>query len=118
MIGHINVDALALMFDGHTTYGGRFDRTNVSCLEKGGMCDLFAYASREPELAEAILELEGLADWRPLEGGLTPSLTSELGILALDKVGHLSDRFTDISEALLEAAAILRDGWRPKWWRR
>lgn len=68
------------------------------------------------KVAEAILELEGLADWRPLEGGVAPEMTSELACLALDEVGHLSDRFADISEALLEAAAILRDGWRPKGW--
>jgi hypothetical protein len=111
------VDALALMLDGHVTRDGRFDRTNVACLEKGGHCDLMYYSKFAPDVAQAIGELEALADWSPSAGPRDLEIELEpLARAAFEAAGGLDMRSNQIDTCLLEAAAILRDGWRPMGW--
>lgn len=116
----VEVDALALMLDGHVEDGWRASTGWVRELERRSVeSDLFVLANETQqwvEVAEAILQLEALADWRPIEGGLS---TAGWSLLADDAAKHAG--FFDVGDAdadtmLLEAAARLRDGWRPKGW--
>lgn len=105
-----DVDALALMLDG-AVVGLRSlsTRAGESTLES------FVAQPEWAEVAEAILELEAWADWynsdhctgRPgrcgdLAGRAKP---------AIKRMAHPQFEY-------LEAAASLRDGWRPRAWRR
>lgn len=77
---------------------------------------------RREVVAEAILELEGRADAIQARSGEIPSSKrpelpqlGQLSTLAMD--AHLRGRWPkDVSAALLETAARLRDGWRPRAW--
>lgn len=108
------VDPLALMLDGADILGegDRFDRTNVAILEESPTVAAMAYVSKEKpgtaEVAEAIFELEAWADYQGYRPGVG---ISELASLALLSVIELP-----FPERYLEAAARLRDGWRPKGW--
>lgn len=117
MIG-AKVDALALMLDGHVTRdGGRFGRANVTCLEKGGHCDLLFYSKSASDIAEAILELEAGAD--SLLGHGTEDI-ADLGRLAsaawYATMAFNTENDKAIHRRYLESAARLRDGWRPEGW--
>jgi hypothetical protein len=117
----VEVDALALMLDGAIGVAGRFDRRSVSNLEVRGEMSSMAWRLRLPGMAavaEAIFELEGLADcWDAdeascIDDNVFPPWTALSFLAALRADSHMT---TSIS--LREAAALLRDGWRPRGWR-
>lgn len=108
------VDALALMMDGAVVPIGRYTYKNVYWLEMLGTESALHYRSREwPDVAEAILELEAWADWWHIgDNDDRPFLSGyKLSSLAAKAHRHASRYASD--EILLEAAALLRDGWRP-----
>lgn len=108
------VDELALMLDGSTSpktrmrlvghVGPLASRQPPILLER--------YLKTEADVAQAILELEGLADWRPCNGP-SPIQQDELASHALQHVGFFGCPKEDSDACILEAAARLRDGWRP-----
>ena len=114
----VEVDALALMMDGTPTLLGRAGQRQVeNRSHHGGSCILQRKAERSPDVAEAILELEGYADIWPgdewLPGG--PPLAA-LANAVLHAVRNRSIETGQLiwgRPQLLEAAALLRDGWRP-----
>lgn len=114
----VEVDPLALMLDGAAVSRGgfRFNSENVECLEEGGP-SLMATSlklAQWAEVTEAILELEAWADWMLNDDSL-PSAPKELSSLAADALSHSSARNKRGTVlCLLEAAALLRDGWRPR----
>ncbi|MGL4442446.1 MAG: hypothetical protein ACRCU1_02395 [Alsobacter sp.] len=120
----VEVDALALMLDGvvidamgeSLRVGGAF---SVDQLQREPSLSAMAQLSTWLDLAdvaEAILELEGSADaWL---GKSTCLPCSRLAQMAWKQAAK-RDRGTGldarkIGRRYLEAAAILRDGWRPK----
>lgn len=119
----IEVDALALMLDGHCdAEGWRVSTGWVRELERNGeesglaiRRDMKAYR----EVAQAIFELESLADWRPFERPFEcngwPFILGDLAESALRHVGFYSCDEGATDATILEAAACLRDGWRPRW---
>ena len=116
----VEVDALALMLDGHVEDGWRASTGWVRELERRGVeSDLFVLANETQQwadVAEAILQLEALADWIPTEGRIPTAGWSPLADNAAKHVGFF-DVGDDADTMLLEAAALLRDGWRPKGWK-
>lgn len=115
----VEVDALALMLDGTTLWSNRnrFGRTNVTVLEESPTSAAMTYVLKEEsgiaEVAEAILELEAWADWyasRPLNPW-PPIYLGEFALLAYADTPGSGEVYR-----CLEAAARLRDGWRPKGW--
>lgn len=116
----VEVDALALMLDGVNDDGWRFNEVNIKSLERdsvyGGQVPLLERTvaqSQWAEIADAILELEAWADWwHTSDNDDRPFLSGyKLSSLAAKAHRHASRYASD--EILLEAAALLRDGWRP-----
>lgn len=141
----IEVDALALMLDGVTAPtaadpGWRFGQMNVSALEidadmglSGDMTSSMRKVLPPPPeglglepVAQAILELEAWADWclvRHGQWGSEPPL-GDLAARATCRVVSVkrdldlpSDDLAYMHHQSLEAAALLRDGWRPEGWK-
>lgn len=118
----VEVDELALMLDGTTS--PRTGMRLVGCVRflesgmsfSGGGPLLERYLKTEADVAQAILELEGLADWRPYNGP-SPIQQGTLADQALKHAGFYRSHNKDIDTFILKAAARLRDGWRPKKWR-
>lgn len=104
----VEVDELALMLDG-TCHddgdGGLWVRDLERCGDDSWLSKRLAMEGMNEGVAQAILELEGAAD-----------NTWSMGPLAL-KAWHRSRRSATSGERIidisLEAAAKLRDGWRP-----
>lgn len=107
----VEVDALALMLDGHVDGGWRASAGWVHELERRSVeSGLFMHVDGEwAEVAEAILELEAWADSLLHDEPSAPMLMGQLAMDAWTKV----KRVTDEVPRLLEASALLRDGWRP-----
>lgn len=114
----VEVDALALMLDGANGDLYRFSRVSVEVLEWGasasGNKPGMARAVAHPEwaeVAEAILQLEAWADWFDSDHGSDrPMARGDLALQARAAVGWMSHPQFEY----LEAAALLRDGWRPR----
>lgn len=130
MIG-VEVDELALMLDGVMGEDFRFGRVSVEVLERGtsasGNRPGMMRAVAHPEwakVAQAILELEACADWRVRESQPPFTDLSRLAIDVCEEVpwppgfGERCDGLLSSDERFLEAAARLRDGWRPTGWRK
>jgi hypothetical protein len=114
----VEVDALALMLDGVRGYYRRGEA--VFWLEKFGGASMLGTLLARPgmaDVAEAILELEAWADWisSDADDSYCPETLGELGRAARAACKHIPRR---PSIVFLEAAARLRDGWRPEGWRR
>lgn len=123
----VEVDALALMLDGVLDGCTRFDRWNVGFLERpltqrgqkipGAMTRNLLQPGMS-EVAEAILELEAWADWNPLKNpDGAPEAMGHLADAAASRAGVYGCEGSKEDDALREAAALLRDGWRPRGWR-
>lgn len=120
------VDPLALMLDGVETNpevaGGwfRFDEDNVDALARYKEHSKLATYLRKPgieEVAQAIFELEAWADWQPIEGKLSgpPMPLGDMAYVMLKgSMESLGRRAPCQTIDYLEAAARLRDGWRPQ----
>lgn len=124
----VEVDALALMLDGCMTMEDiRFNGYNIETLERRQ-----SLSGREPamslvvtrpgwaDVAEAILDLEAWADWRPLEVSHPKDDQPPMNALAYaaqDEAESRNPHLEWFDEVYLEAAALLRDGWRPEGWR-
>ena len=116
----VKVDALALMLDGAGAGVFRFAHGNVRVLESGADGNFGSttpameqYAARPEwaEVAEAILELEAWADWYDSDHGAScPMACGDLACQAEAAVGWMAHPQFEY----LEAAALLRDGWRPR----
>ena len=115
----VEVDALALMLDGASIGVIRFGDVNVRSLVVGGthgvggkeaLMTSYAAAPEWAEVAEAILQLEAWADWFDSDHGSDrPMARGDLALQARAAVGWMSHPQFEY----LEAAARLRDGWRP-----
>lgn len=117
---------LALMLDGVVGPNVRFNQANIWCLanlrrwENSAMATEVRNNEASREKAQAILELEGHADWWLNEDPLAPQPEqfSDLATSVLVEVTFESPAERPVpaqvmAEQHLEAAARLRDGWRP-----
>ena len=118
----IEVDALALMLDGAVfdlKTGYKFTSFNYQALVKWSGMEIATSMEvklNDPEwreVAEAILELEGLADWVPDEDECLMRGGFPLSTLAFASLNLVEHDTISLDESLLEAAARLREGWRP-----
>lgn len=118
----VEVDALALMLDGASN--PRLCIANVNELERPPpygqrpLMERYVDQHEWAEVAEAIMELEGMADWltRDEEEDEAPDFGSLADAALRQSMRTLRARrgrwvAHDIEH--LEAAALLRDGWRP-----
>lgn len=116
------VDPLALMLEGTTALSSiRFDKDNVRVLEmapaSSSMTWVLAKSEEAREVAQAVFELEAWADWQPATStwGGPPTLLGDLAYVALKgSMESLGRRAPCQTIDYLEAAARLRDGWRPQ----
>lgn len=112
----VEVDARALMLDGALEYGDvRFNHMDVKALEndqRHQRAFIKAISSKKEwaEVAEAIFDLEAWADWW-ISGadGMSPSFGALAGAAAF----HVEPGISEVG-TMLEAAALLREGWRPQ----
>lgn len=113
------VDPLALMLDGAALWpnepDARFGSSNVANLEVPSVGSAMRFQTEKPEVAEvaqAIFELEANADaW--LHGGVLVK-NGDLALRAWDAAPVNPASADGIATRYLEAAARLRDGWRPQ----
>jgi hypothetical protein len=113
----VEVDALALMLDGAVNeWCHRFGRINLEFLierrrynNPPPQLERAAAMPEWTEVAEAILELEAWADYNDGCALDRPSF----GPLAVAADRHVRPAGSTV-DSMLEAAALLRDGWRPR----
>lgn len=117
----LKVDALYLMLDGYNSGALRVRRDWVGLLEFGELESPGKERTMPAgmaEVAEAILELEGDNGYGPLARDAAAEARRRGGHSAgcpRCGFGGLTDE--DKLVLKLEAAALLRDGWRPRGWR-